>query len=155
MAEDLSKYLDDGDEPHSVRRGFVSRTKSKPKSKTYDGGSGWNPNSKPRTRLRDNGETGTGRKSSGARPRCQMDGCQAFQSPARSGYCSWHESQHLAEGETPQALKNRLCKECRINLCKPPRPAEAGKPWTAEDEPEYCEACLNFRDDPDELSLDD
>jgi hypothetical protein len=145
MAEDLSKYLDDGDEPHSVRRGFVSRTKSKPKSKTYDGGSGWNPNSKPRTRLRDNGETGTGRKSSGARPRCQMDGCQAFQSPARSGYCSWHESQHLAPGETPKVLRSRKCRDCS-NLCSPP--------VGTDDESILCDGCAYFQNHPDEWSLD-
>lgn len=145
MKEDLSKYLDDGSSGEQYV--VASRPKPTPKSKPkYDGWNGGYSKPKPVTRRRDNGETGTGRRSSGKRRRCGVDGCQAFESPAHCGYCSYHESRHLNEGEKPTELKGRLCQECR-NLCAPPRPGE--------DEELYCEACLNFRDDPDQLSLDD
>jgi hypothetical protein len=141
MAEDLSKYLDD--EP-SVKQAFVARKQTR-KSNTATS-SGWDGGySKPRTYSRPKGETGTGKKSSGARARCEMEGCQAFQSPARSGYCSWHESQHLAEGEQPKVLRSRKCRDCS-NLCSPPE--------GTDDESILCDGCAYFQNHPDEWSLD-
>jgi hypothetical protein len=145
MGEDLAKYLVDADEPSSTKKVVVRRTKPKPKTKTH-GVSGWDGGySKPKTYTRPKGDTGTGRKSTQARPRCQMDDCQAFQSPARSGYCSWHESQHLAPGEQPKILHKRGCMTCG-NLCEPPLPGE--------DEPQFCKTCIYLRANPDKSELD-
>jgi hypothetical protein len=136
MGEDLAKYLDDEGSSQ-----YVSACRARPKPKSQPNYDGWNGGySKPKSRRRDNGETGTGKKSSGKRNRCAVDGCQAFESPARSGYCSYHESKHLNEGEKPTELKGRLCMECH-NLCEPPRPGE--------DEPQYCNQCLEWRGNPD------
>jgi hypothetical protein len=96
---------------------------------------GLNP-SKSRSANRDNRPTGAGRKSSGARVRCGIEGCQAFESPAHSGFCSYHESQNLGVGERPEVLRYRACKgyciEC-TGFCSPPAPGE--------DEHLYCDVC--------------
>jgi hypothetical protein len=136
----LADYLNDAGSEY-VDSGHETRSKSKPRRQPkFDGWNGGYKKPKPSFRARrDNGETGTGEKSSGKRNRCGMDDCQAFESPAKSGYCSFHESQHLNEGEKPAELKQRLCLECH-GLCEPPIPGE--------DENQYCRACEEFRDNP-------
>lgn len=84
-----------------------------------------------------NGETGTGRKASGKRQRCLMPRCQAFESPARSGYCVTHELEHLAEGESPAVLRSRRCKGASLD-CK----GFCSAPKRGEDEPEFCSECI-------------
>jgi len=144
MSEDLSKYLDA--EPTGYKP--VARKQTR-KSNTS---SGWSGGYKRSTIPK--GDTGTGRKSTRARERCQMEGCQAFASPAHSGYCSWHESQNLVPGERPEVLRTRACKIACVDctgFCSAPEPGE--------DEPQYCDACIRAinnpeaNDDLDELEL--
>lgn len=144
----LAQYLDD--EPAEAQGArYVARKQTRKSKPNYDGWNGGYKKPKPPRARRDNGETGTGKKSSGKRNRCGVEGCQAFASPALSGYCSYHESKHLNEGEKPAALKGRLCLECH-NLCEPPRPGE--------DEPQYCNQCLEWQNEPNpdnEYDLDE
>lgn len=86
--------------------------------------------------MKPNGATGTGRKSSGKRTRCLMPKCQAFESPAKSGYCVTHELEHLAVGEKPAVLRTRKCKSVSIDCTGFCAPAKKD-----EDEPEFCDAC--------------
>jgi hypothetical protein len=65
-----------------------------------------------------------------------MLGCQAFESPAHSGFCSYHESQSLGVGEKPEVLRYRACRvyclDC-TGFCSPPAPGD--------DEHLYCDVC--------------
>jgi len=140
MSEDLSKYLDA--EPTGYKP--VARKQTR-KSHTS---SGWSGGYKRSTIPK--GDTGTGKKSNGARQRCEMAGCQAFASPAHSGYCSYHECQNLAAGERPVVLRSRQCKIACLDctgFCSPPRPGD--------DEPEYCDACIWAINHPEAKNEDD
>jgi hypothetical protein len=127
----------EGTEPEESQHAFATRprqSKSTP-SRPPEYGDGSKP-SKTRSANRPNRPTGTGRKSSGKRVRCGMEGCQAFESPAHSGYCSYHESQHLGVGEKPETLRYRVCPmyclDC-TGFCSPPKPGD--------DEHQYCDVC--------------
>jgi hypothetical protein len=122
MSDDLSRYV--GSVGLGEERGFATRTK--------------NRKAKP-PRLKQ--QTGTGKKSSGKRTRCAVAGCQAFESPAKSGYCSFHESKALAVGEKPAVLKNRKCAKCS-NFTAPP--------VGTDDEYTLCDDCEYYAAHPEE-----
>jgi hypothetical protein len=85
---------------------------------------------------RPKGNTGSGKKASGKRQRCRMAGCQTFESPAHTGFCSFHEMQALTVGESTTVLRQRVCADCK-GLCERPRPGE--------EEPEFCKDCTEWR----------
>ena len=135
VKEDLLKYLDHGDDEEYEEPSFRHATNpSHPPSRKE--GAGLKPNPSKTRSARDNRPTGMGWKSSGKRVRCGMEGCQAFESPAHSGFCSYHESQNLGVGEKPEVLRYRACKvyciEC-TGFCSPQAPGE--------DEHLYCDVC--------------
>lgn len=151
MKENLAKYLDDEvQESGSTGQRFVARKQTRKINKPTSGWNGGKRNPHTPFRSRPKGDTGTGKKSSGARQRCDVGGCQAFASPAHSGYCSYHESQNLAVGERPVVLRSRECKIACLDctgFCSPPRPGE--------DEPEYCDACIWAINHPEAKNEDD
>jgi hypothetical protein len=66
---------------------------------------------------KDKGKTGTGEKSSGKRQRCGIENCQAFASPSKSGFCSWHEQQITPVGELVADARKFKCRDA--NCAKP------------------------------------